>query len=354
MAPIELLRSEDYIFLGKEILNKTDTWVSFNRSFKRKPLNLLRPHIELFGFLSDSRPRSPSNYLNFYRDVFETRGMAVPMQAWEVLEYRNNSNQLFAEATLNGTTINELMRIRCKFDAERNVFIIDDGHHRACFMYMHGFRQIPISITVEDLNSWLNLPYAFHVTNEIKRQNRSLIYTPILNPMLNSIPVVRENCYKSRLDYIVEALPDVASKRILDIGSNTGYFSFHFAREGADVVGCEPDNSHFNLAVALSHVYRLRPDFINSTAESYLKLGHKFDGAIILSVLYHIINKGEHLEFLKLIDSQVTEFFVWESGDRPEDEKKIIFEHTNFGQYKLLATTYATGKVRELGLFTRS
>ena len=42
---------------------------------------------------------------------------------------------------------------------------------------------------------------------------------------------------------------------------------------------------------------------------------------------------------------------IWESGDLCEEEKKYILQYTKFRNYKHICYTYATGKLRELGLF---
>lgn len=141
------------------------------------------------------------------------------------------------------------------------------------------------------------------------------------------------------------------SGRLLDIGSNTGFFSFHFLREGVDVTGCELDENHHELANSLGDLYRLPHRFIHGRAEDLLEQETDFTGCLLLTVLYHLINAGQHTRLLKLIDRRVSDFMIWESGDKPEMEKELITSSTKFNNYSLISITQATGKTREFGVF---
>lgn len=48
----------------------------------------------------------------------------------------------------------------------------------------------------------------------------------------------------------------------------------------------------------------------------------------------------------------IDKFILWESGDNPEAEKADIMSNTKFKHYSRLTSTYGTGKVRELGIFS--
>ena len=52
--------------------------------------------------------------------------------------------------------------------------------------------------------------------------------------------------------------------------------------------------------------------------------------------------------------NQVTkDYLVWESGDEIEQEKKFVLEHSSFTNYEKIMETFGTGKIRELGIFSR-
>ena len=57
-------------------------------------------------------------------------------------------------------------------------------------------------------------------------------------------------------------------------------------------------------------------------------------------------------KFIENLNHYVTSMIIWESGGDIEEEKQYIIEHTKFKNYVHLGYTYATGKFRELGIFS--
>ena len=53
------------------------------------------------------------------------------------------------------------------------------------------------------------------------------------------------------------------------------------------------------------------------------------------------------------VDEIINDMIIWESGDMPEVEKKLIVTHTKFKYYDRIAYTVSTGKYREFGVFRR-
>jgi SAM-dependent methyltransferase len=194
----------------------------------------------------------------------------------------------------------------------------------------------------------------WNVGEQIKSQARNLVYSPILNPMVIGPRPVRDFYYKSRLDHLLRFFGSTPfPKEIIDIGCNTGFFSFHLAREGSSVVGCDTDPQHIALALSLSGLYRLSPEFVHAAAEELLESAREYDAAILLTVLYHMIAAGTHERLLSLINARVRDFIIWESGDDPQKEIGAISGSTKFVNYLRIAYTYGTGKSRELGIFYR-
>lgn len=352
LIPIELLWTEDYKFLAKKIENETPEWRVINAAWGNKSLLRLKPHTSLYASLSGDGMNA-TMYLDWYRSIFSSRGLAPPFSDDALLDNRMNSTAFFESEIERWGAASRSLQISAKYDESRNVFIIDDGHHRATYLRMRGFRRIPALISYEDWRSWLNMPYGYHVNQLIAEQSRSLIYTPVLTPMIHPMKVVRDNQFRSRLDHLMNFLgPQLLHGKLLDIGSNTGFFSFHFLREGMDVVGCELGKEHYNLACRLGDLYRLPHKFFQGRAEDLIERETGFTGCLLLTVLYHLIQNGEHERLLNLINEAVSDFIIWESGNYPEEEKRLIISLTKFKKYTKLATTFATGKTRELGIFS--
>ena len=75
----------------------------------------------------------------------------------------------------------------------------------------------------------------------------------------------------------------------------------------------------------------------------------------MLTVFYHFA-KFDNLRraWLAKMNKFIDRFILWESGDTPEAEKADIIGNTKFKNYFRLASTYGTGKTRELGIFSLS
>lgn len=354
MLPVELVWSEDYKFLGKQIPNETERWREGNAKWGNKSIMRLRPHIDLFDFLSTGNA-SPKPYADWYRDdVFLSRGIEPPFDEAQLLEYRFNTTKVFSEAVERDGLESDLLRVNAKFDMTRNVFVVDDGHHRCIYLLSRGFRRIPALISFEDLAAWNNADATARVNEEITAQGRGPIYTPVLLPTVQPMPVVRDWTYRTRLDHLLYFLGErLLPGSLLDIGSNTGFFSFHFLREGMEVVGCEPHRDHIELARRIGDAYRLPHSFTPKPVQELLKGDVAFNGCLFLTVLYHLMAGPDYREVLKLLDARVSDYLIWESGEDPNFEKIWIQTRTKFVNYQKIATTYATGKTREMGIFWR-
>lgn len=188
LIPVELLWTEDYVFLGKNIENLTPEWRDLNAMWGGKSLLRLRPHSDLYAALLDGQS-SAASYTKWYQDIFALRNLPCPFEPGQLLDLRAASASFFADEIERLGLNSPAMQITAKYNADRNVFVIDDGHHRATYMRMRGFRRIPALISYEDWKSWLNLPYGYHVNEVIARQQREIIYAPVLTPMIHPMRV---------------------------------------------------------------------------------------------------------------------------------------------------------------------
>lgn len=100
---------------------------------------------------------------------------------------------------------------------------------------------------------------------------------------------IKSRSEEARLDYILKNI-DVKNKSIIDIGANTGYFSFELLNQGAENVTCYEGNVEHSLFIQDSanilgqfnkiKIFNEYYDFENNT--------QKYDLMLLLNVLHHI------------------------------------------------------------------
>ncbi len=101
--------------------------------------------------------------------------------------------------------------------------------------------------------------------------------------------------------YIKPFLPNLESKRVLDLGSNAGLFSIRCAQLGAkEVIGIEREAKHLRQCNFLKEYFKTKNvKFINSNLEDLpnMDIG-KFDVVLAIAVLYWVgrsgVAKGTH------------------------------------------------------------
>ncbi|GIO88647.1 hypothetical protein J25TS5_55790 [Paenibacillus faecis] len=356
-VPIELVFTDvDVRTAQKEytIPSFTEEWFTHHKLHSDISLMRMEPHRELFRYFYGESGASPEPYLAWYERIHHLRGVAPPMDREGLLnqkrmEYVNMRSYLQNDPGYF-TEHPPLVTYRTP-----GRFNIQDGHHRAVFLYCSGLRRIPVRMTRADYETWLNPEALEDTVQTIALQQRKLIYTPILHPHFYGKRSERDEFYKTRLDVILEYLGprDLKRTKVLDIGCNIGYYARHFTREGAQVTGIEPDPQHTELLMRLNRLERADFELVREPFERLVGL-QGYEIGILLTVFYHLMgDSGLSERFLSTVDRAVHGLLFWESGDRIEEEKSLLFKHTGFEEYVKLADTFGTGKYRELGVFLK-
>lgn len=93
-------------------------------------------------------------------------------------------------------------------------------------------------------------------------------------------------------DQLAPLLPDdLSGWRCLDIGCNSGFYSFALAERGASVVGIDINDHYLNQARWAAGVYGVaeRVSFVNRQIYDYARLeAERFDLVLFMGVLYHL------------------------------------------------------------------
>ncbi|TCM15772.1 methyltransferase family protein [Novosphingobium sp. PhB165] len=355
-VPVEMLfcESNDFIHGPNAYAERPPLWHQQHNITDGLPIMSLRSHIRLFEGFFDPSQLDVSYYENWWNTIHNTMGIALPCSAADQIsqryDYFNHLNARYAE---NGIE-DEAFLLEGEYDASTGRFILRDGHHRTCYLIARRERWANVRMSRSSFSALFEPSIGERVRNHVDKVGYSQPYAPIEHPQFHIPFAYRDNFFPNRLSCIADTLGYIRPASVLDIGCNAGYFSRHFSRMGAHVVGVEPQDCHFSTASILNELFNTQCDFRQDTAEN-VDLGDQvFEVAIMLTVLYHFLDKGDTaVKIAKKIDSHVSHFVFWESGSDAAREIEFMKRHTGFSAYRRLRMTSGTGRVRELGVFAR-
>ncbi|MBU3078664.1 class I SAM-dependent methyltransferase [Sphingomonas quercus] len=356
-VPVEMLfcESNDFIHGPGKYPDRPPLWHQQHGITDGLSILSLRSHVRLFeGFFDPSR-LDVGYYENWWNATHRTMGVAPPRDAarqiFERYDYFNHLNARYAE---NGVD-DDAFLLDGEYDAATGRFILRDGHHRASYLIGRRQRWANVRMSPRSFGSLFEPSIGARVRRHVEQIGYKEPYSPIEHPQFHIPFAHRDNFFPNRLGCIADTLGYIRPASVLDIGCNAGYFSRHFSRLGAQVVGVEPQDSHFTTASILNELFNTQCDFRQDTAESVDLGSQVFDMAIVLTVLYHFLDRGDTaVKIAKKIDNHVSDFLFWESGSDIAREIDFMNRHTGFGAYRRLRMTIGTGRVRELGIFARN
>lgn len=240
---------------------------------------------------------------------------------------------------------------------ERDRLILQNGNLRCCVAKIKGMSWIKVNMSEGVAAQWDGRPTA-PLQKIIAEQNRKEFYTPVMHFDYRRWKTNRPG--SDRLDVIRRFLGAIHKKRsVLEIGCNMGYYLFHLARQGFEVVGLDYDPKHLNVAKALKEMYSLDVDLRLGEFQKF-PMERRYDLVLGMTVFWHLLGWGDipyatigKKELGDQLEALVDHALLWESGTRAEEEIEIIRSHSGLKYYTRLADTEGTGVKRQMGVFTR-
>jgi len=240
---------------------------------------------------------------------------------------------------------------------ERDKLILEKGNLECCIEKYKGRHWMTVLMPQKIARLW-DARSILELDKEIKAQGRDSFYTPILHKKYKDEKYSRMG--DKRLDFIRGFLgPIHKNLSLLDIGCNTGFYTYHFYRQGFDTYGIDVDPKHLAIAHALQSMYNIDIP-LKLCAMQDFKPKSKFDLVLGMSVFWHLLGWGNYPQSITpkqlgtTLDSFVNHALFWESGKRSDEEIEIIKKYSHLKYFTHLGNTSATGiGDREFGVFTR-
>jgi tRNA (mo5U34)-methyltransferase len=126
------------------------------------------------------------------------------------------------------------------------------------------------------------------------------------NHLLGDFPQIK---WEQMAPYIPEQMD---GWKVLDIGCNAGFYSFEFARRGAEVLGIDREPLYLNQANWAARIYGLddRVEFRQMQVYELAGFKESFDVILFLGVFYHLRYPGLALDIVSQI---VTKFMLFQT-----------------------------------------
>jgi len=202
-------------------------------------------------------------------------------------------------------------------------YVITDGLHRASMACALGYKKVPVMIKYVD-DKLLKLIEGLRHT--YPKEGQKVLYTPVEHPIFSDWKALRDD---TRWTLIKDEF-DWKGKKILDIGSYTGYFSHKIAELKGVVTGIEIDGQRLAQAKMINTLLESNVEFLYADLFEYLK-GKRYDCIICFSVLHWVLkNKGTE-GFREALDVLSAASPVMFFGMGQNHEPKIRLEEWNHG-----------------------
>ncbi|MFC1667674.1 methyltransferase domain-containing protein [Candidatus Omnitrophota bacterium] len=188
----------------------------------------------------------------------------------------NNFIELYKKIKSKGKI--DLIKVMATYDGK---YVIIDGLHRAAIAHALGFKKVAVKIVSVDsrLRALMEL-----LKDAYPAEGTNALYAPLDHAVFSKWKTSRN---KTRWMLIKDEFA-WKGKKILDIGSYTGYFSHKIANSGAKVTGIDIDDKRLDQAKRINILLKSNVEFIHADFFEYLK-DKKVDAILFFSVLHWIL-----------------------------------------------------------------
>lgn len=188
----------------------------------------------------------------------------------------------------------DLSVINVEQDGDR--YLMSDGNRRLAILMALGYDEI--AVRLDRGEHWrgmaCNLLDSILQSSHLVSEGRRVPYQPILGLDEYTTPKHLEG-FRGMLGTLLASTSSVRGKRVLDVGSCLGYYSYALVTRGALVTGVERTPAYTLLC---SYVSRLNgyewsnPCFVNVPVEAYAEASTKrYDYVLMFNVFHHLVRE---------------------------------------------------------------
>ncbi len=149
--------------------------------------------------------------------------------------------------------------------------------------------------SIEILKNYFSTPYGGHVFIFTSKVTLADIQQHTFTEVLSHSNALRKHSLAMSIFNSIVAFADgLEDKKILDIGGNTGYFSFLATESGAKATMIERDHGQATVAKAMAEIRGLDVNIVNDSIQNFLETNREsFDCAFMLNMFDQMLRTDE-------------------------------------------------------------
>lgn len=311
----------------------------------------------------------PLVMFQLYRDLFRT----FLTGEGEVFEYVKQSGQIQNKGLVSEDAFLlerfEVFRILeqkyeagpegfydCPVEADRNprgYFETIDGNHRAMYLYCKKCNRIPVRMTAEDYQNWMNRKEAQKLISYIEKYHNPIFFAPVQHPLFIDRPYYGKEYLQKNLECVFEFLgahQPYADLRLIDLGEDNGYFARCFWQLGIrQAVAVEEKARLCELDTLCSRLLTGREEI----EVRYYPYKYDFEGTFDMAYIYDPHGIAKLLEIIPVLEQKISTMVICFCPLEQENDG-LKFSDSKFGYCRLLRKTFTGSRVWALWAFCKN
>lgn len=230
---------------------------------------------------------------------------------------------------------------------ERAYFNVQDGHNRICFLINKGCKWVPVRMSREDYQLWVNYPVYQTIKERTGESGRQFAYH-LPHPCFRYEKILRDDFC---VDILCETLKYLGKenreiKKVLEISEYNGYFADNYLRMGAKYAAVLENKEETIGSISIIQ------ELIQVRNIQVIKDICCIEGDVELAVILKDICE-KSLEKILKIDSMINCRFLIYKTYRNAEKTRRILNDCGYGQYHFLLRIIEEEEVREIGIYRR-